>query len=195
MVSYDLLPEPEGALPLVVRRHIVGDFPIIPHSLVHIAAIIQVILAQDWLESLCSLHTYANSTEPWFPRSNVIPVIFLQQGSYHAIAHSIDVCPFEEAQMVGKERAEGALYLLCVVVGHVGEKVMRHMSVGNVVEEIVQEAVGSVHSRQGALEPVPLLVVVMRQLWVSVLQERDHYQPVVDHQVRDNVHLLQNGQS
>lgn len=67
------------------------------------------------------------------------------------------------------------------MVGHVG--------VCNVVEEVVQKAIGAIDCCQGSPEPVPLFVVVVGQLGVRVLQEGDHDQPIVDNQVRDDVHL------
>lgn len=76
-----------------------------------------------------------------------------------------------------------------MVVGHIREQVVSHMRVCNVVEEIVQEAVGAVHSCKGAPEPVPLLIIVMGQLGVGVLQQGDGHQPVVDDQVWNDVHL------
>lgn len=76
-----------------------------------------------------------------------------------------------------------------MVVGHLGEEVVRHVGVCNVVEEVVQEAVGTVHRGQSPTQPVPLLAPIVGQPWVCVLQQRDHHQPEVHNQVRHHVDL------
>ena len=76
-----------------------------------------------------------------------------------------------------------------MVVRHGGEQVVADVGVSNVVEHNVQEAIGAVHCREGAAQPLPLLVVVVGQGGVRVLQQRDHDQPHVDNQVRGDVHL------
>ena len=78
---------------------------------------------------------------------------------------------------------------LRVVVRHGGEQVVADVGVSNVVECNVQEAVGSVNGGQSSTQPLPLRVIVVRQGRVRVLQQRDHDQPHVDHQVRGNVDL------
>ena len=51
----------------------------------------------------------------------------------------------------------------CVVVGDGGEQVVAHVGVGYAVVEVGEDAVVAVHGREGATQPVPLLVVVVRQ--------------------------------
>lgn len=65
------------------------------------------------------------------------------------------------------------------------------MGVSNVMEQYIQKAIAAVNSGQSSPEPVPLLGVVMRQVWVSVLHQGNQHQPVVDNQVRHDVHLQQ----
>ena len=92
--------------------------------------------------------------------------------------------PHEDVESCAEEKRH-----LCMVVRHGGEKVVTDVGVSNVVEHMVQEAVGAVHRGQGTAQPLPLLVVVVRQGGVRVLQQRDHDQPHVDNQVRGDVHL------
>ena len=66
---------------------------------------------------------------------------------------------------------------------------MGHMRVANVVEEVVQEAIGAIHCGQRSPQPIPLGVFVVWQLGVRVLQQRDGDQPAVHNQVWNNIHL------
>mmetsp|Transcript_18937 Transcript_18937/g.57203 ORF Transcript_18937/g.57203 Transcript_18937/m.57203 type:complete len:351 (-) Transcript_18937:144-1196(-) len=78
-----------------------------------------------------------------------------------------------------------------MVVWHLAEEVVCHMGVSDVVVEVVQDAIGAVHSGQGTPQPVPLLAIVVGQRLVGVLQLRDHHQPVVDDEVGDAVDACQ----
>ena len=57
-----------------------------------------------------------------------------------------------------------------MVVRHGGEQMVGHMGVGNVMEKEIQKAERAVHGCQSSSEPVPLFIIVVRQLGVGVLQ-------------------------
>ena len=76
-----------------------------------------------------------------------------------------------------------------MVVGHLREEVVRNMGVGDVVEHMVEDAAGAGDRGQGTAQPLPLLIIVVRQRRVRVLQQRDHDQPRIHKQVRHHVHL------
>lgn len=78
-----------------------------------------------------------------------------------------------------------------MVVGQGGEEVVGYMGVCNVVEHDVQGPIGSVDGGEGAAQPVPLGVAVVRQRRVRVLQQRDAHQPRVHYQVGRHIHLRQ----
>ena len=54
---------PEGVITLGVWCNVVGVAPVIPHGLVHIAAIVQVVFAQNRFDSLCRLRKPQFSSE------------------------------------------------------------------------------------------------------------------------------------
>ena len=85
---------------------------------------------------------------------------------------------------------------LRMVVGDSGKEVVQDVGVSDVVVEGVQEAVAAVAGGQGPPQPVPPLAGVVRQGGVGVLEQGDHDQPGVDHEVWHHVHLhrLQLGQ-
>ena len=64
----------------------------------------------------------------------------------------------------------GAWARLGVVVRHGGEEVVRDVRVGDVVEDVVQRAVGAVHRAQRPPQPRPLVVGEVRQRRVRVLR-------------------------
>ena len=66
---------------------------------------------------------------------------------------------------------------------------MGHMRVADVVEEVIQEAIGAIHRGQRSPQPIPLGVFVVRQLGVRVLQQRDGDQPAVHDQVWNYIYL------
>ena len=61
------------------------------------------------------------------------------------------------------------------------------MGVGDVVEDHIQEPIAAVTGGQCTPQPVPLCGVVVGQVWVGMLQQRDHDQPEVDNEVRNDV--------
>lgn len=78
--------------------------------------------------------------------------------------------------------------LLRVVVRHLGEQMVRHMRVGDVMERRVQDgAERAVHRRQGSLQEAEAAAAVVRDVRGGVLQVGDQYQMVVDNQVRHAV--------
>jgi hypothetical protein len=78
--------------------------------------------------------------------------------------------------------------LLGMVKWHLGEEVVAHVGVHNVVEGTVQEgSERSVHSAQCTTQPRPLLVSKVGHVDVSVLQESDEHQVIVDHHVGQKV--------
>ncbi len=67
---------------------------------------------------------------------------------------------------------------------------MADVSVCNVVQDGVNNvAVSTILSRQLTTQPVPLIVSVVRELFVSVVQLGDQNEPEVDTEVWDNVDL------
>mmetsp|Transcript_56318 Transcript_56318/g.98866 ORF Transcript_56318/g.98866 Transcript_56318/m.98866 type:complete len:238 (-) Transcript_56318:3-716(-) len=78
--------------------------------------------------------------------------------------------------------------LLGVVEGHLGEQVMAHVCVRDVVQRAVhEEAEVSVHRADGAAQPVPLGTSEVRHKHVGVLQVGDQHQVLVDDHVRGDV--------
>lgn len=76
-----------------------------------------------------------------------------------------------------------------MVVGQGREEVVGDVGVCNVVKDDVQRPIGAVNSGERAAQPVPLSIAVVRQRWVSVLQQSDAYQPGIHDQVRRHIHL------
>lgn len=78
--------------------------------------------------------------------------------------------------------------LATVVEGDTGDKVMEHMGLDNVVEDVLaNEAKVTVNGSSGTTGKVPLSNVVMGEGRVRVLQVSDKDKPVVDPEVGDNV--------
>eukprot|EP00042_Codosiga_hollandica_P048048 m.531132 g.531132 ORF g.531132 m.531132 type:complete len:320 (+) comp57576_c0_seq3:110-1069(+) len=90
---------------------------------------------------------------------------------------------------LSQEGLQGASGLLSMVVGNLGEQMVGHVGVADVVEDVVQEAVVAVDSAERALEPGPLVTAVMRNGRVRVLQVGDQHKPHVDNQIRHAVRL------
>jgi len=86
-------------------------------------------------------------------------------------------------------RCRRIAYLGCMVEGDGGKQVVGDMGVGDVVEEVVQEAEGALHGGQGPPQPVPLVVGVVGQVGMGVLQQGDDYNPAGGQEVGDAVHL------
>ena len=78
--------------------------------------------------------------------------------------------------------------LLSVVEGHVGEQMVRHMGVCDVMEEVVEDwAEGSVHCAQSPTEPGPFLFIEVRHVHIRVLQVGDQNKVKVHYQVGNEV--------
>jgi hypothetical protein len=78
--------------------------------------------------------------------------------------------------------------LLSMVEGHLGEQMVAHMRVNDVVEGVIQEgAEGSVDSAESTAQPVPLGAAEMGHVDIRVLKVRDEHQMVVGDHVGDNV--------
>lgn len=93
----------------------------------------------------------------------------------------------------GFQRLSG---LLRVVVRHLGEQMMRHVCVSDVMmQRVEQPAIVPVYRGERSTQPVPLRVSVVRQFGVSVLEQGDGHQPKVDNQVRHDIRLHQPGPS
>ena len=104
------------------------------------------------------------SALPWLIRSHIAAGrVVLPQSS-----PDIAVVPV----VVGAQnRPDGLSGLLSMIVRHLREKVVCHMSVGDVVVQVIQnKAVVAVHGGECTAQPVPLCVLVMWEFGVRVLQ-------------------------
>ena len=72
---------------------------------------------------------------------------------------------------------------------------MRHVRVGNIVEDLVQDSVVSVNGSQSSPQPIPLGRIVVRQGRMRVLQVSDQHEETIDNQKRDSVEADHRGHS
>lgn len=73
--------------------------------------------------------------------------------------------------------------LLCVIVWDCVKEMVHDVSVANVMENVVEQAVVAIDGAESALDPVPLAAVVVRNGIVGVLEQGDEHQPEVHPEV------------
>ncbi|KAJ4833955.1 hypothetical protein Tsubulata_016625 [Turnera subulata] len=69
-----------------------------------------------------------------------------------------------------------------------------HMGICNVMKHLVEDAVISVHRRQSSPEPIPLGRIVVREIRVAVVQERDQHNCAIGKEYRHPIYAHQPSQ-
>ena len=83
---------------------------------------------------------------------------------------------------------DGLRSFLRMVEGHLGEEVVAHVCVSDVVQAVVHnEAERSIHGTQSSTEEIPLLPTEVRNVRGGMLEVGDEHQVVVGHHQRRQV--------